>query len=277
MTPWMSRHLGQDSLVRIPAVILGAALFALLTLPILSLVLASSPADLMAGVGHELFLSALLLSARTTLVSLVLVILMGTPLSWWLATAPPRRTGIVEVLVHLPIVMPPAVMGVALLTAFGRSGLVGRGLDLFGLHLPFTTTAVIIAQVCVSAPFYVQSASTAFRKVDLDLVLVARTLGASRAGAFLRVAVPLALPGLVAGAALSWARSLGEFGATLFFAGNLMGTTQTMPLAIFSALESDVRVAVAIALALTAMAVVLLLLLRYAPAALFRQRGEIET
>jgi molybdate transport system permease protein len=123
---------------------------------------------------------------------------------------------------------------------------------------------VVIAQVVVSAPFYVQGAATAFRKVDIDLLIVARTLGASRGGAFFRVAVPVALPGLVSGAALAWARSMGEFGATLLFAGSLPGRTQTLPLAIYTTLESDVRAALAISLLLAAVAVVLLLILRLA-------------
>jgi molybdate transport system permease protein len=140
-----------------------------------------------------------------------------------------------------------------------------------GIHLPFTTAAVVVAQIVVSAPFYLQAAVNAFRKVDLDLLVVARTLGASPVGAILRVAVPVALPGLMGGAALSWARAIGEFGATLLFAGNLEGTTRTMPLAIFSALESDVRAAQALSVALAICAVAVLLGLRALPS-LWRQR-----
>ena len=133
--------------------------------------------------------------------------------------------------------------------------------------MPFTTIAVVLAQVVVSAPFYIQATAAAFRRVDPDLLLVGRTLGQSPAGTFFRVAVPLALPGLISGAALSWARALGEFGATLLFAGNLTGTTQTMPLAIYMALESDVRVALALSLVLAAVSVLLLFGLRLAPRA----------
>ena len=159
-------------------------------------------------------------------------------------------------------------MGIALLQALGPSGLLGPSLAALGLTLPFTSTAVVLAQVVVSAPFYVQGAATAFRAVDEDLLIVARTLGQSPAGAFLRVAVPIALPGMVTAGALSWARALGEFGATLFFAGNLASATQTMPLAIYTALESDSRTAVALALFLAAASTLLLVPLRMVPRAL---------
>jgi molybdate transport system permease protein len=157
------------------------------------------------------------------------------------------------------------VVGIALLHTFGRSGLFGSELAMLGIQIPFTTAAVVLAQVVVSAPFYVQAATAAFGRVDGDLLIVARTLGQSPAGAFFRVALPLALPGLIGGAALSWARALGEFGATLLFAGNLSGTTQTMPLAIYTALESDIRVALALALVLAGVSVVLLVSLRAVP------------
>ena len=247
--------------------LVGAPILGLLVVPLLALALASSPADLASAVQDPLFGPALWLSARTTVVSLALVVLTGTPLAWWLATASSRRTRIVEVLVDLPIVVPPAVVGIALLQTFGRRGLFGPWLEGLGLQIPFTTTAVVLAQLVVSAPFYIQAAASAFRRVEPDLLIVARTLGQSPPGAFFRVAVPLAMPGLVVGAALSWARALGEFGATLLFAGNLPGTTQTMPLAIYMALESDVRVALALALVLAGVALLLLLALRAVPAA----------
>ncbi len=252
---------------RWPILVVAAPMLVLLVLPLLALALASSPTDLAAGVRDPLFAPALWLSARTTLISLAVVVGMGTPLAWWLAHAPGRAPRVVEVLVDLPVVVPPAVVGIALLATFGRSGLLGGALAALGLQVPFTSAAVVLAQVVVSAPFYVQAASAAFGRVDRDLLIVARTLGQSPAGAFFRVAVPLSLPGLVGGAALAWARSLGEFGATLLFAGNLPGTTQTMPLAIYMALESDVRVAVAIALVLAGVSVLLLFALRWAPAA----------
>ncbi len=231
---------------------LGAALVLALSLPLLALATSASVADLMAGVQDPVFAPALWLSLKTSLLSLTLVCLLGTPLAWWLAASRSKLCRSIELLVQLPVVIPPAVVGVALLQTFGRRGLLGPALAALDLSLPFTPYAVVIAQLVVSAPFYVQAAANAFRKVSGDSLLVARTLGASGAAAFFRVSVPVALPGLVAGASLAWARSLGEFGATLLFAGNSPGSTQTMPLAIFSALESDVEVALALSLVLTA-------------------------
>jgi len=251
---------------RLPAALVALPILTLLVVPMVALALASSPSDLAEAVRDPLFAPALLLSARTTLVSLALVVAMGTPLAWWLGRSTSRTARLVEVLVDLPIVVPPAVVGIALLQTFGRRGLFGGWLEGLGLQIPFTTTAVVMAQVVVAAPFFVQAAASAFRGVDADLLTVARTLGQSPRGAFFRVALPMALPGVVVGAALAWARALGEFGATLLFAGNLPGTTQTMPLAIYVALESDVRVALALALVLALVALVLLLVLRAAPA-----------
>ena len=239
-------------------------MLALLAVPLIALAGASSPTDLLAGVRHPLFGPALRLSALTTAASLAVVVAAGTPLAWWIATRPRRRVRWAESLVDLPIVIPPAVMGIALLETFGRGGLFGPALAEAGVRIAFTATAVVLAQIVVSAPFYVQAAAAAFRKVDEDMLIVARTLGQSPSGAFFRVAVPLAAPGVVAGAALSWARAMGEFGATLLFAGNLPGTTQTMPLAIYAALESDVRAAIALALVLAAAGGLLLLPLRLA-------------
>ncbi len=244
----------------------------LLVIPLVALTGASSLADLSFGLRHPLFVAALWTSARTTVVSLTIVIVTGTPLAWWMAARSSRGARVVESLVDLPIVVPPAVIGIALLETFGRNGLFGPVLASLNLQVAFTSTAVVLAQVVVSAPFYIQAAAAAFRRVDEDLLIVARTLGQSSAGAFVRVALPMALPGIAVGAALSWARGLGEFGATLLFAGNLAGSTQTMPLAIYTALESDVRVAVALALVLAGAGGLLLLPLRAVPALLSSRR-----
>lgn len=245
--------------------VLGSALLLLLLLPLAALVLSTSPSEVAAGFSHPTFGPALALSLRTTLLSLVAIVVLGTPLAWWLATSTSRAARTVDVLVDLPIVVPPAVVGVALLMTFGRRGLFGGALDAVGVGIPFTEAAVVLAQIVVASPFYVQAAANAFRKVDADTLIVARTLGASPTGAFLRVAVPIALPGLIVGASLAWARALGEFGATLLFAGNLAGRTRTMPLAIFTALEADVGLAVVFSLVLAAMGAGLLVLLRVAP------------
>ncbi len=262
----MKRFGATSSGLGVVGFVLGGVLLSVLALPLAALALSASLQAIERGVSHPLFLPALSLSLRTTLVSLAVTVVTGTPIAWWLAISSSRLTRFVELLVDLPIVIPPAVVGVALLQTFGRHGLLGPALDRAGIQVPFTEKAVLLAQVVVSAPFFVQAASNAFRKIDLDMLIVARTLGASPAAAFLRVAVPIALPGLLVGASLAWARSLGEFGATLLFAGNMTGTTQTMPLAIFTALESDVRLAVVFSLVLAAMGAALLLVLRAVPA-----------
>ena len=236
----------------------GLPLIVLLALPLVGLLLAAPLGQLAAGFSHPLFGAALALSVRTSMISLTLIVVFGTPLAWWLARAPQRSAW--NLLIDLPMVLPPAVVGLALLLLFGRQGALA---SLGGVA--FTSVAVILAQTIVAAPFYLQSASAAFRSIDADLVLVARSLGADSKGAFLRVALPLAMPGLISGAALAWARALGEFGATLFFAGNLAGVSQTMPLAIYTALETDVRAALALALMLAAAALALLAALRLVP------------
>ena len=261
----MARWKGRSALTSMGA-LFGITLVGLLVLPFLALVISTPAGDLRAGTTHPLFAPALLLSLRTTLTSLVLTVVLGTPLAWWLASSRSRIARVAEVLVDLPIVIPPAVVGVALLETFGRQGPLGSVLGKFDVAIPFTTGAVVLAQLVVSAPFFVQAAANAFRKVEPDALIVARTLGAPSPIAFIRVAVPIAIPGLLVGASLAWARALGEFGATLLFAGNMPGRTQTMPLAIFSALETDVRLAVVFSLVLGAVGVVLLMALRFSPA-----------
>ena len=257
----MSAHLAKSSGDR-SVIVAAVPMLGLLLLPIVALLMGARPEALREAVVHPTFLPAMWLSARTSLVSLVIIVAAGTPLSWWLATSQRRFRRIIEPLVEVPIVLPPAVVGIALLQTFGRNGVLGGYL---GIQVPFTTLAVLLAQVTVAAPFYVQSATAAFRRVDTDLLVVARTLGQTQWGAFFRVAVPVALPGLIGGAALAWARAIGEFGATLLFAGNLPGTTQTMPLAIYSALEADVGLAVSLSLVLATCAIGILLVLRLSP------------
>jgi len=244
------------------AIALGGALLVLLVLPVATLVLTSSPAEVARGLAHPMTRTAIALSLRTTLLTLLILVLLGTPLALWLARARGRAKAWLQAAVELPIVLPPAVLGLALLMSFGRAGVFGRLLDTLGIALPFSTAAVIIAQLIVSAPFYVQTARVGFEAVDENLVLVARSLGASSFGAFRRITLPLASSAILTGAALAWARALGEFGATLLFAGSLAGRTQTLPLAIYGALEADISAARAIALVLCGIAFVLLVLLR---------------
>lgn len=243
----------------------SVSLIAFLALPLVALFFSASVSELRAGAAHPLFLPALLLSLKTSAISLFITLMTGLPLAFWLAHTHSRLKQTVELIVDLPLVIPPAVIGVALLQSLGRRGFFAPVLDQLGVSLAFSSTAVILAQVTVSAPFLIQAANNAFRKVDPEMLIVARTLGASRAEAYFRIALPIALPGLVVGASLAWARSLGEFGATLLFAGNLPGTTQTVPLAIFSALEVDVRLALVFSMILAGVASILLLAIRILP------------
>lgn len=233
-----------------------------LLLPILALVASTSPSALLQALQHPLVWPAVRVSLLTTGVSFGATLLFGTPLSWLLARSSARWAHITEAMLELPIVLPPAVIGVALLMAYGRRGWLGDLFEQLGWSPTFNLAAVVLAQLLVAAPFFIRSATTAFRQVDGEQLLVARTLGAGPARTFFRIALPLALPGLLNGAALMWARALGEFGATLFFAGNLAGQTQTLPLAIYSAMETDIAVAQAISVLLVAIAILLLATLR---------------
>lgn len=192
---------------------------------------------------QPLVTEALRLSAITSLSSLVLAVLLGTPVAYLLARYRFPGAAFLDTLIDLPMVLPPTVAGVALLMAFGRRGVLGAWLDTMGVQVGFTTVAVILAQSFVGAPFYIRAARAGFQSVDQELERVAYTLGRSAFGTFFRVTVPLALPALVGGAVMAWARALGEFGATIMFAGNLIGRTQTMPLAIYIAMESDLTAA----------------------------------
>lgn len=240
----------------------GLLLLLLLALPVVGLIARSSPAELIAALALPSTRLALWLSLRTTTVALAFIVVLGLPLSWWLSRGQRRWGQWAMLLVELPVVLPPAVLGVAMLETFGRRGLLGPALAALGLSLPFSTEAVVLAQVLVGAPLFVLTAVSAFRVVEEDTLLVARTLGAGPARAWFTVALPLAGPGLVSAAALAWARALGEFGATLMFAGSLPGRTQTLPLAIYSALERDLAQARAISVLLVLVAVGLLLGLR---------------
>src|SRR6185503_13265868 len=247
---------------RVAGYLLGGGLLAFLVLPVVALFVTGSPADWLAGLHHPITLPALLLSLTTTALSLGVLVVFGTPLAWWLGRSEARTARLVETAVQLPIVVPPAVAGLALLLAFGRRGLLGPLLEGAGIDIAFSTIAVVLAQVFVAAPFYIQAATAAFAGIHEDLLVVARTLGARPPAVLFRIALPLARRGLIAGAALAWARALGEFGATLMFAGNLQGRTQTLPLAVYTALESDVRAAQALAVILVVIALAIIIFLR---------------
>ncbi|WP_040796595.1 molybdate ABC transporter permease subunit [Nocardia higoensis] len=252
--------LGRRPLVLVLPAVCGLAF---LLVPLIGLLLrapwASVPSRLFsAEVGQALRLSLICASAAT-----VICLLLGIPLAWLLARAELPGRGLIRALVTVPLVLPPVVGGVALLLALGRRGFVGRCLDeWFGVSLPFTTAGVIVAEAFVAMPFLVISVEGALRAADPRFEEAAATLGASRWYAFRRVTLPSVMPGVVAGAVLCWARALGEFGATITFAGNFPGRTTTMPLAVYLALETDPDAAIVLSLVLLLVSVVVLVALR---------------
>jgi len=237
-------------------------LLGLLVLPLLALGLNLDYAGLWAHLASPMVLQALALSLGTGSTAALLVVLLGTPLSYLLA----RRTGrlqiFVETLVELPMVLPPAVAGVALLLVFGRRGLLGSFLEGAGVQIVFTPVAVVLAQMFVAAPFYIMAAVAGFAEIDPDLEQAASLEGASDWEVFRHVTVALAWPALLAGAVMAWARSLGEFGATIIFAGNFPGRTQTMSLAIYLGFERDLDIAVTLAFLLVAVSFAVLVVVK---------------
>ena len=233
--------------------LLGAALFAsvaltlgFIVLPIAALFTRVPPGELLDQLSNPVVRDALAISLKTSAVAQLLIIGLGTAPAWLLATHRfPGRAAIVT-LVELPLVLPPAVAGVGLLVAFGRFGLLGGTFSALGIDVAFNAAAVTLAVTFVAAPLYLRQAIAAFEAVDANIVAASRTLGAGPVRTFFRVGLPLARPGLAAGAALSLARGLGEFGATIMFAGSLQGVTQTLPLAIYAQFDRDFEVAVAI-------------------------------
>ena len=237
-----------------------AALFAaFLGLPVVGLVArAILDGSLGVSLGSRVVLDALLLSLITTSVSLVVTVALGLPLAFVLARRSFRGMGWLEAIVDLPIVLPPSVAGLALLLVLGRRGILAGPLDLLGISIPFTTVAVILAQTFVSAPFFIRSARTGIAGVDRDLEDAARVDGASERQLFRTITLPLASAALAAGLVMSWARSLGEFGATIMFAGNVEGRTQTLPLVVYSEFQGgdlDASIAAAAILVLAAFGV----------------------
>ena len=187
---------------------------------------------------------------------------MGTPIAYVSARFHYHGKELADSLIDLPVIMPPAVAGIALLMAFGRMGIVGRHLNALGISIAFTTLAVILAQTFVSSPFFIRQARTSFEDVDPAFENAARTLGASRFYTFFHVILPIAMNGLFSGAIMAFARSLGEFGATIMFAGNFQGRTQTMPLAIYTAMQGDLDISLCLAIILVAISFVVIALVK---------------
>jgi molybdate transport system permease protein len=247
---------------RIFAGILAALFLLFLGIPLVSLLFQEPPAAVWAALQQPDILQALQLSLVTTTLSTLAAVVSGLPVAYLLAryNFPGRK--LLETLVTLPTVLPPVVAGVALLLTFGRMGLLGRYLNMIGITIPFTTVAVVMAQTFIAAPFFVNSAKAGFEQLDRRYELAAYTLRASPFYTFRRVVLPLIRPALLSGIGLAWARSLGEFGATITFAGNFPGTTQTVPIAVYIASQTDLDKAIALAVVLLAVSFGLLLALR---------------
>jgi molybdate transport system permease protein len=242
--------------VRTAFALLAALALSFLALPVLAIFLRVSPATLVRELGDPVARDALVVSLRTSIFAQLLVVVLGTPTAYLLATHRFRGRSVLLTLVELPLVLPPAVAGIGLLAAFGRSGLLSTS-------LAFTQSAVVLAVAFVAAPFYVRTAVAAFEGVDATLVAAARTLGARPWRVFARVALPLAASGLGAGLALSFARGLGEFGATIMFAGSLQHVTQTLPLAIYAEFARSFDVTLAMGALLVAFSFTLLLAVKW--------------
>jgi molybdate transport system permease protein len=243
-------------------VLASGVLVALLGLPVVALVLRVPPGQLLERFRDDALLEALRLSLITSVAATLAVMLLGLPVAYLLATRSFAGKRLVEAMLELPMVLPPTVAGVGLLLAFGRQGLAGSALAALGLTIPFTTLAVVLAQVFVAAPFFIAATRAGLVEVDRRYLDAAATLRSSPSRTLFRVMLPLAFPSLLAGAAMTWARALGEFGATITFAGNMPGVTQTMPLAVYLALQTDLDAAVAMSVLMLALSLGVLLGIR---------------
>jgi molybdate transport system permease protein len=239
-----------------------ALALAFLVLPVLAIFLRVPPGKLLDQFSNPVVTDALVVSFKTSAIAQALVLLLGTPTAFLLASRRFPGRALLVTLVELPLVLPPAVAGIGLFAAFGRVGLLGSTLDALALQIPFTQTAVVLAVAFVAGPLYVRQAIAAFEAVDASVVAASRTLGAGPARTFFRIVLPLARGGLAAGLALAFARGLGEFGATIMFAGSLQGLTQTLPLAIYAAFDVDFDTALAVSALLVAISAAVLVSLK---------------
>jgi molybdate transport system permease protein len=245
--------------VTVAGAVVVAVVLAFLVLPIVALVTYQPLHGLLDGFGTRVATDAILVSLKTNAIAFALMIGVGTPFAYILARARFHGRAVVITLVELPLVMPPAVAGLGLLVAFGRLGLLGHTLSALGISLAFTQAAVVIAIVFVASPFYLRGAIAAFEAVDAALIDVASTLGAGPVRRLLAVAIPVAGGGLGAAAAVAFARGIGEFGATILFAGSLQGSTQTLPLAVYSLFDANLDQAIAIGVLLIIVSAAILL------------------
>ncbi len=230
--------------------------------PLLALFLRISPADLWQSLNTQQVAQALSLSLVTSLSTVLVTVIFGTPVAYYLSHRHYRFHRLLDTLIDLPTVLPPAVAGVALLVAFGRRGLLGGALASIGITLPFTSLAVVMAQTFIAAPLYIKSATLGFSAVNCELRRAAALDGANRWQTFRYIMVPMSWIALLSGAVMTWARALGEFGATIIFAGNFPGRTQTMPLAIYIGFEIDLNVAITLAIILVCLAFLILIVVK---------------
>jgi molybdate transport system permease protein len=252
------RSLGR-SLVAVGAVVVITIVLAFLLVPIIALFTYQPVHELINGFGTKVATDAILVSLKTNAIAFALMVAFGTPFAYIIGRSRFPGRSVVITIVELPLVMPPAVAGLALLVAFGRFGLLGHTLTVLGIDLAFTQAAVVIAILFVASPFYLRGAIAAFEAVDPTLLDVAGTLGAGPVRRMLRVAIPIAGGGLGAGAAIAFARGVGEFGATILFAGSFEGTTQTLPLAVYSLFDANLDQAIAIGVLLIIVSAAILL------------------
>jgi molybdate transport system permease protein len=257
---WLGRRSVATSALAVGALALLAGFIAI---PLLSLVLWTVDREAWRAMVSPVALNALFLSAKTTAASMTALLVIGTPAAYVLARDNFRGKRMLNTLIDIPVVLPPSAAGIALLLAFGRVGLLGEHLRLLGISLPFSTAAVVLAELFVATPFYIRQAVMGFSDVDREIEEAAMVDGASGLATFLRITLPLASPALVAGAITAWARALGEFGATIIFAGNLPSVTQTVPLAIYAAMESNFDAAVALSVLVLGFAFTIILAVRY--------------
>jgi molybdate transport system permease protein len=246
----MKRILTRRTLTSLGVAILILSVILYLGLPVVALFLRTTPELFLASLADPQVHWALSLSLVTSIVSLGVVVLVGTPFAFFHSRSRYRGKALVDTIIDLPLVLPPAVAGLGLLLLYGRTGLIGRYLDLFGITIAFSTLAVVMAQVFVASPFYIRQAKALFEQLDPAYEQTARTLGASPLRIFLGITIPLTATGLLSGAVMTFARALGEFGATIMFAGNLPGVTQTMPLAVYGGLEGNFNIGITIAILL---------------------------
>jgi len=248
-------------------ILMGILIFIFLlfiTVPLVSLFTQSSISELVSALQTESVLNCLKISAVTALCTTIIVIIFGTPLAYLNSRVNYPFKNVIDTITDLPMVLPPTVAGLALLLAFGKNGLIGSYFfDVFGIRISYTVLAVIIAQIFVSSPFYIRQARAAFEAVPVEYEHASRTLGAGFMKTFFKVTIPLAYGGLLSGIIMTFSRAIGEFGATMMFAGNIAGVTQTMPMAIYVAQNFDMNISIALAIILVIFSFGIILAVKY--------------